>query len=337
MEQRTVSEDSGSAPTSKLKIGRKVAPVGQRSQSHSHNKVHLSNLKVINKLRPREEEITKCQTKCFFFLIGVGIMAFGIGLTFYGDDADLRDFLILGPSMLIMGFLLIVIGLVLICKDVYILNSTGHAPYSDCKRDDEQGFYYNINPLNVQEVAQANRRMDVYALTSRPDTVTSLRSDGALTTSELLIEQGSSGNGGASGSSKRWSRETPDPVVPSDRTNSDRPIKSVPHPRPELRTVQNTNNSATTHGGNTITVKSSDEGNGSTDAVRSPLSSTHITSFKTRHGSNSDSVDDGNAAFSGSTSSAQIKSNESQDYSSTKFLQLGISQRTDTEPMTTEL
>ena len=330
-----MSEDNGRAPTSKLKIGRKVVPAGQQSRSHSHKKVHLSNLKVINKFRPREEEITKCQTKCFFFLVGVGIMAFGIGLTIYGDDADLRDFLILGPSMLIIGFLLIVIGLVLICKDVYILNNAGHAVYNDCKQDDEQGFYYNIQPLNVQEVAQANRRMDVYAVTSRPDTVTSLRSDGALTTSEFLIEQGSGGSG-TSGSSKRRSRETPDPVVPSDQTNSNRPIRSVPHPRPELRTVQNINNSAMP-GGSTITVKSSDEGNGSTDALRHPCNSAHGTSFKTRHDSNSNSVDDDNAATSGSTFTVQMKSNVSQDYSATKSLQLGTSQRLDSEPMTTEL
>ena len=329
-----MSEDSGRAPTSKMKIGRKVAPAGQQSQSHSHKKVHLSNLKVINKFRPREEEITKCQTKCFFFLVGVGIMAFGIGLTIYGDDADLRDFLILGPSMLIIGFLLIVIGLVLICKDVYILNNAGHAVYNDCKQDEEQGFYYNTHPLNVQEVAQANRRMDVYAVTtSRPDTVTSLRSDGALTTSELLIEQGSGGSG-ASG--KRRSRETPDPVVPSDQTNSNKPIKSVPHPRPELRTVQNTNNSAIP-GGSTITVKSSDEGNGSTDAVRNPCHSAHSASFKTRHGSDSSSVDDDNAVSSESIFASQMKSDVSQDYSATKSLQLVTSQRLDNEPMTTEL
>ena len=271
MEQKkSSSENNDRAPAPKLKIGRKVAPIANNynhinddtnngglgtktypgaPQSHG-SKLHLpdlmkvSNIKVLN--RSREEEITKFQTKCFFFLLGVALMAFGIGLTFYGVDADLRDFLILGPSFLIIGFILIVIGLVLICKDVYILNQAEQIR-NDVKQQDDDGFnYYNMKPLNVQA---DNKRIDVYTVkSSRPRTVTSLRSDGVLTTSELLMEQ----------KAAHGTPETPDPMVTTRHANEPH-IKSVPHPtssRP--KSVQNSNNGITL-GGSTITVKSSED------------------------------------------------------------------------------
>ena len=257
MEQKNSTENKDSAPAPKFKIGRKVAPVednynngGIRPKTDpAHNRLQLpeglmkvSKIKVINRSRPREEEITKCQTKCFFILLGIALIAFGIGLTFYGAEADLRDFLILGPFFLIIGFILIVVGLVLICKDVYILNQAGQA-MSDVKQEDDEDFnYYNIKHLNVQEVQANNRRMDLYTVaSSRPQTVTSLRSDGVFTTSELLMEP------------KQAECKTPDPVVPTKDTE-ETAIRSVPHPTSSSsRTVQN---NYIALGGSTRTVSS---------------------------------------------------------------------------------
>ena len=216
MQQRNLSENNGSAPVPKRKVGTKVAPAADvdilrpsetinnqtlpplsapppHNRVHLHNLMKIQNINVTNKSRPRVEEITKCQTKCFFVLLGVGFMSFGIGLTIYGNDAQLRDFLILGPGALIIGFILVVIGFMLICKDVFILHNSGQDT-SDVKENGRRFTCYNMPSQDGAGIALANnQRIDPYTVTSsrRGTSCSSVQSEGVLTTSELLVENSS--------------------------------------------------------------------------------------------------------------------------------------------------
>ena len=45
-------------------------------------------------------------------------MALGIGVTWYGDTEELRDFLVIGPGCLIIGFVMVFIAFIFICRDL---------------------------------------------------------------------------------------------------------------------------------------------------------------------------------------------------------------------------
>ncbi len=264
MEQRTESEDSGRAPGVRRKIHHRVAPEAKDTATHAHPPPpprprfiipRVPKLKMLNKMRPHEEEVTKCQTKAFLSGLGIVIITMGIGLTWFGDHSSLRDFLIMGPGLLVIGFTLLVFALILIIKDIYILNS--YEEFDDEKaEEDAEGYVYDVRRINSQEITMAqNQRMDVYTVASpTPDAA----GDGVVTPSDMALETATPDP-----------TRPPDPVVASHHSNTESPVRSVKHPTASSSSAES----------NTITVKSKED---------TPLVGTHTERFTMATGSDPD-------------------------------------------------
>lgn len=225
------AEDSGNAASARKRIAKvRIRPVdsvedvrhveGAGDYSNSAGKAgrrkKLRNIRFVNKNILREEDVTKWQTKCFFFFVAFMLGALGIGLTVYGVKKGLRDFKILGPIFLVLAFFLLVAALVLIIKDLILLNKFDFD-------DDPADVLHDTYPLPPMEdpksVLKKSTHMELYS--KRPFSASSsTKSDSALTATDVKFE------------SEADLRQGPDVTVACTRIDQengeDAPVKRVP-------------------------------------------------------------------------------------------------------------
>ncbi len=80
---------------------------------------------------PYDHNVSNWQIKLFFAFVALCLIGLGIWLTIYGSESELRDFLILGPSVLVMGVLLVVFIIINIIKDVCVFNKISQTDHDE--------------------------------------------------------------------------------------------------------------------------------------------------------------------------------------------------------------
>ena len=161
-----------------------------------------------------EQQLNQCFKLGFSGIIGLGLLGFGIWLTWYGSDSDLRDFLIIGPGTMIIGCIMLTFCLILVIRDI----CANHQP--DKEEKPPEGIsnieQYDIPPVGDTNIAiLATKELDLYsvvhppsAIYSRPETAITLRSDGIKTATDVTLED-----------NMRAEDRTPSPVVPKYNIN----------------------------------------------------------------------------------------------------------------------
>ncbi len=191
-----------------------------------------------NPYEDRDEQLLdRCFKKGFSGILGLGFLGFGIWLTWYGSDADLEDFLIIGPGAMIIGCIMLTFCLILVIRDTLCANQTDKEQKSPQPPEGMSDIdQYNIPPVRDTSIAilatkeldlysVVNHRSSVHSRPSRPATGITLRSDGVKTATDVRLEDNTHDHDDITRTD--YDDKPPSPVVPKYNINENQLVTEL--------------------------------------------------------------------------------------------------------------